>query len=43
VKNMIYKSKSYRLSDKVLKKIDNRKKDFKSYNLLFEHLLGIKK
>lgn len=41
MRNIHYKSKSFRLSDQVLEEIEQRKGD-KSYNQLFEELLNIK-
>jgi len=43
MRNKRYKPKTFRLSDEVLLELDKRLQDYKSWNLLFEHLLKIGK
>lgn len=43
MRDLKYKPKTFKLSDEVLFELDNRIKDHKSWNLLFEHLLKIGK
>lgn len=42
MRNLKYRVMSLRLSDEVIEELNNRRKNFKSWNLLLKQLLGIK-
>lgn len=42
MRDLKYKLRSFRLSDEVLEDLDKRRRNYKSWNLLFKELLNIK-
>ncbi len=43
MRDINYKVMSVRLSDEVIKELQNRRQKFKSWNLMYRNLLGFKK